>query len=83
MLPEAFRKDVEGRLKFTHKDDKDKVCRLQEEVYKAKAETCRSLRLVDLRADALDIALSALEHYPALERLGTQSTTLGLLCLMA
>ena len=83
MLPEAFRQDVAGRLKFTHKDDVETVCRLQAEVYKEKAKTCRSLRLVDLRADALDIALSALEHYPVLERLGTQSTTPGLLGLMA
>jgi len=48
---------------------------LQAEVYKEKAEMCRSLRLVDLGADALDIALSALERYPNLERLGMQSTT--------
>ncbi|CAE7876753.1 Nlrc3, partial [Symbiodinium necroappetens] len=69
MLPEAFKKDVAGRLKFTHLDDVKTVCRLQAEVYKEKAKTCRSLRLVDLRADALDIALSALERYPVLESL--------------
>ena len=76
MLPEAFRKDVAGRLIFTHKNDKDTVCRLQAEVYKEKAGTCRSLRLVDLRADALHIALSALERYPVLERLGMQRSAL-------
>ncbi|CAE7866245.1 nhaD, partial [Symbiodinium microadriaticum] len=69
MSPEAFEKDVAGRLKFTHQNDEKTVCRLQAEVYKEKAKTCRSLRLVDLRADALDIALSALEHYPVLESL--------------
>ncbi|CAE7201249.1 Nlrc3 [Symbiodinium microadriaticum] len=77
MLPEAFRKDVAGRLKFTHFDDVEAVCRLQAEVYKEKAETCRSLRLVDLRADALDIALSALERYPVLESLEIVHCELG------
>ena len=73
MLPEAFRKDVAGRLKFTHFDDVETVCRLQAEVYKEKAEMCKILRLVDLGAEALDIALSALERYPVLECLGMQS----------
>ena len=83
MLPEAFRKDVAGRLKFTHFDDVEAVCRLQAEVYKEKAETCRSLRLVDLRADALDIALSALERYPVLECLGMQRIGLTVLTAIA
>ncbi|CAE6973386.1 Nlrc3 [Symbiodinium sp. CCMP2592] len=69
MLPEAFRKDVAGRLKFTHVDDVETVCRLQAEVYKEKAQVCKSLRLVDLGADALGIALSALQHYPVLQSL--------------
>ncbi|CAE7685852.1 Nlrc3 [Symbiodinium sp. CCMP2592] len=69
MAPEAFRENVAHRLKFTHKADVETVCSLQAEVYKEKAKVCRSLRLVDLGADALDIALSALEHYPALESL--------------
>ena len=76
MLPEAFEKDVAGRLKFTHLDDVETVCRLQAEVYKEKAEMCRSLRLVDLGAEALDIALSALERYPVLECLGMQRSAL-------
>jgi len=69
MVPEAFRENVANQLKFTHLDDVEIVCRLQAEVYKEKAEMCRSLRLVDLGADALDIALSALENYPILESL--------------
>ena len=77
MVPEAFRKDVSGRLKFTHLDDVETVCRLQAEVYKQKAETCKSLRLVDLGAEALEIGLSSLERYPLLESLGTQSTSHG------
>ncbi|CAE7708826.1 Nlrc3 [Symbiodinium sp. CCMP2592] len=72
MLPEAFRENVARQLKFTHLDDVETVCRLQAEVYKEKAEMCRSLRLVDLGADALGIALSSLENYPNLESLGTQ-----------
>ena len=76
MLPEAFRQDVAGRLKFTHFDDVETVCRLQAEVYKEKAEMCKSLRLVDLGAEALDIALSALERYPVLECLGMQRSGL-------
>ncbi|CAE7792831.1 NLRC3, partial [Symbiodinium sp. CCMP2592] len=67
MVPEAFKKNVAHQLKFTHLDDVETVCRLQAEVYKEKAEMCRSLRLVDLGADALGIALSALERYPVLE----------------
>ncbi|CAE7833767.1 NLRC3 [Symbiodinium sp. CCMP2592] len=69
MVPEAFRENVAHQLKFTHLDDVETVCRLQAEVYKAKAGMCRSLRLVDLGADALDIALSALKRYPVLESL--------------
>ncbi|CAE7833738.1 Nlrc3 [Symbiodinium sp. CCMP2592] len=69
MVPEAFRENVAHQLKFTHLDDVETVCRLQAEVYKEKAEMCKSLRLVDLRAEALDIALSALERYPVLESL--------------
>ena len=76
MLPEAFRQDVAGRLKFTHFDDVETVCRLQAEVYKEKAEMCKSLRLVDLGAEALGIALSALERYPVLECLGMQRSAL-------
>ena len=72
MVPEAFRENVAHQLKFTHLDDVETVCRLQAEVYKEKAEMCMSLRLVDLGADALGIAPSALENYPILERLGTQ-----------
>ncbi|CAE7482622.1 NLRC3, partial [Symbiodinium microadriaticum] len=68
MLPEAFRQ-IANKLKFTHTADAESVCRLQAEVYKEKAEMCKSLRLVDLGAEALDIALSALEHYPVLESL--------------
>ena len=60
MLPEAFRQ-IANKLKFTHTADVESVCRLQAEVYKEKAEMCKSLRLVDLGAEALDIALSALE----------------------
>ncbi|CAE7201846.1 Nlrc3, partial [Symbiodinium sp. KB8] len=77
MLPEAFRQDVAGRLKFTHFDDVETVCRLQAEVYKEKAEMCKSLRLVDLGAEALDIALSALERYPVLESLEIVHCELG------
>ncbi|CAE7833771.1 NLRC3, partial [Symbiodinium sp. CCMP2592] len=69
MVPDAFRKSVAHQLKFTHKNDKETVCRLQEEVYKEKAETCRNLRLADLGAEALEIGLSSLELYPILERL--------------
>ncbi|CAE7293652.1 NLRC3, partial [Symbiodinium microadriaticum] len=77
MLPEAFRQDVAGRLKFTHFDDVETVCRLQAEVYKEKAEMCKSLRLVDLGAEALGIALSALERYPVLESLEIIHCELG------
>ncbi|CAE7671147.1 NLRC3 [Symbiodinium sp. CCMP2592] len=69
MVPEAFRQSVANQLKFTHLDDVETVCRLQAEVYKEKAEMCKSLRLVDLGAEALDIALSGLERYPVLESL--------------
>ncbi|CAE7685976.1 Nlrc3 [Symbiodinium sp. CCMP2592] len=69
MVPEAFRQSVANQLKFTHVDDVETVCRLQAEVYKEKAEMCKSLRLVDLGAEALDIALSGLERYPVLESL--------------
>ncbi|CAE7833749.1 Nlrc3 [Symbiodinium sp. CCMP2592] len=69
MVPEAFRENVAHQLKFTHLDDVETVCRLQAEVYKEKAEMCKSLRLVDLGAEALDIALSGLERYPKLESL--------------
>ncbi|CAE7944523.1 NLRC3, partial [Symbiodinium sp. KB8] len=77
MLPEAFRKDVAGRLKFTHLDDVETVCRLQAEVYKEKAKMCKSLRLVDLGAEALGTALSALERYPVLESLEIVHCELG------
>eukprot|EP00439_Symbiodinium_sp_Y106_P045708 s1153_g5.t2 len=69
MVPEAFRENVANQLKFTHLDDVETVCRLQAEVYKEKAEMCKSLRLVDLGAEALGIALSGLERYPVLESL--------------
>ncbi|CAE6963275.1 Nlrp4a [Symbiodinium sp. CCMP2592] len=69
MVPEAFRENVAHQLKFTHLDDVETVCRLQAEVYQEKAEMCKSLRLVDLGATALDIALSALKNYPQLESL--------------
>ena len=73
MVPEAFRENVANQLKFTHLDDVEIVCRLQAEVYKEKAEMCKSLRLVDLGAEALGIALSGLERYPVLERLGRKA----------
>ena len=73
MVPEAFRENVANQLKFTHLDDVETVCRLQAEVYKEKAEMCKSLRLVDLGAEALGIALSGLERYPVLERLGRKA----------
>ncbi|CAE7580949.1 Nlrc3 [Symbiodinium sp. CCMP2456] len=77
MVPEAFRENVAHQLKFTHLDDVETVCRLQAEVYKEKAAMCRNLRLVDLGADALDIALSALERYPVLESLEIVRCELG------
>ena len=72
MVPEAFQ-SVAHRLEFTHVNDRAAVCRLQAEVYKEKAKTCKSLRLVDLGREALGIALSGLEHYPVLERLARKA----------
>ncbi|CAE7734404.1 Nlrc3, partial [Symbiodinium necroappetens] len=70
MLPEAFKKDVAGRLIFTHLDDVKTVCRLQAEVYKEKAEAasgldrphCRSLEIINCELrPKLPLLLKALE----------------------
>ena len=75
MDPKTFRETIGDKLKFTHRSDADSVLKLQERVFKEKAESCKALKLSHLSAKALRVGLNSLDQYPQLESLGVQAVT--------